>query len=54
MIKHGIAINDLHKLSSSIDASFFRKPGDVHFTPQGSSLLGKQVTAQIRQILSQN
>ena len=54
MLKHGVIINDLHKLSSSMDASFFRKRGDVHFTPQGSGLLGKQVSAQITRVLGLN
>ena len=47
MQKQGVLINDLHQLSSSLDTSLFRKRGDVHFTPQGSALLGQQVADHI-------
>ena len=48
---HGVQINDLHKLSSSLKPSFFRKPGDVHYTSQGSSVLGNQVAKTIAKAL---
>ena len=51
MQKHGVLINDLHQLSSSLDASLFRKRGDVHYTPQGSALLGQQVADHIGKAL---
>ena len=51
MQKHGVAINDLHQLSSSLDPSLFRKRGDVHYTSQGSALLGKKVADQISKAL---
>jgi len=53
MKKHGVEINDLHQLSSSLDASLFRKRGrgDVHYTPQGSALLGQQVADHIGKVL---
>ena len=51
MQKHGVAINDLHQLSSSLDASLFRKRGDVHYTSQGSALLGKKVADHIGKAL---
>ena len=51
MKKHGVQINDLHKLSSSLKPAFFRKPGDVHFTTQGSSVLGNQVAETIAKAL---
>ena len=47
MKKHGVQINDLHKLSSSLNPAFFRKPGDVHYTTQGSTVLGNQVAETI-------
>ncbi len=51
MQKHGVSINDLHQLTSSLDASLFRKSGDVHYTPQGSALLGQQVANHIGKAL---
>ena len=51
MRKHGVEINDLHKLSSSLQPSFFRKPGDVHYSSQGSSVLGSQVAKTIAKAL---
>ncbi|MDG1131342.1 MAG: hypothetical protein P8N21_01485, partial [Opitutales bacterium] len=51
MQKQGVLINDLHQLSSSFDRSLFRKRGDVHFTPQGSALLGQQVADHIGKAL---
>ena len=51
MQKHGVSINDLHQLTSSLDASLFRKRGDVHYTPQGSALLGQQVADHIGKAL---
>ncbi len=51
MQKHGVAINDLHQLSTSLDASLFRKRGDVHYTSQGSALLGKKVADHIGKAL---
>ena len=47
MKKHEVQINDLHKLSSSLKPSFFRKPGDVHYTTQGSMVLADQVAETI-------
>ena len=51
MQKHGVLVNNLHQLSSSLDASLFRKHGDVHYTPQGSALLGQQVADHIGKAL---
>lgn len=47
MSRHEIAINDLHALSASFDASMFVAPGDVHFTEEGSQALAEQVAACI-------
>ena len=47
MEKHRIPINDLHAVSKGFPASLFTKPGDVHFTPQGSTRLAAQVAGRI-------
>ena len=47
MEKHGVPINDLHAASKRFPAELFVKPGDVHFTPQGSSRLAAQVAGRI-------
>ena len=47
MKKHGIEINDLRELSGTLPASYFRGPGDVHFTAEGSEKLANQVAASI-------
>ena len=52
MQKYGIAINDLHKLSTSFESSFFSKPGDVHFTKAGYEKLAAQVAAKIMEELT--
>ncbi len=46
MDKHGVAINDLHKFSEGIQ-EHFKKPGDVHFTTEGSTKLGEKVAEEI-------
>ena len=48
MKKHGVAINDLHALTSGFDKDLFTKPGDVHYKPIGSRKIGNQVAAAIR------
>jgi hypothetical protein len=47
MKKHGVAVNDLHKLTKGFPPKLFVAPGNVHFTRTGSELLAKQVTAKI-------
>jgi hypothetical protein len=47
MNEHGIVINDLHRHTSHFDASFFVKPGDVHFTKAGYQKLAIQVASKI-------
>ena len=47
MARHGVAVNDLHALSSSFAPDLFVKPGDVHFTPKGSQRLAAQVAERI-------
>lgn len=51
MQKHGVAINDLHALSASLDPNLFIRPGDVHFTTEGSKKLAEQVVAKISEVL---
>ena len=48
MKKHGVEIDDLRELSGTFPASYFRGPGDVHFTPEGSGKLADQVAASIK------
>ncbi len=48
MERHTIPVNDLHALSASFQPDLFSKPGDVHYAPQGSGRLGKQVADVIR------
>lgn len=52
MKRHGIAINDLHALSSGFPASLFVRPGDVHFTKAGSAKLAEQVADAVRSALN--
>jgi hypothetical protein len=51
MEKHGIAINDLHALTSNFDITLFRKPGNVHYTKEGSQKIAVQVAEKIEQAL---
>ena len=53
MKKHGVAINDLHTLTSEFDAKRFIRPGDVHYTADGSQLLANQVADTIRSQLKE-
>jgi len=47
MQKRGVAVNDLHSLMAKQMALYQTKPGDVHFKPEGSKLLAKQVAAHV-------
>ena len=51
MTKHGIAINDLHKTTSEWQGKYSTRAGDVHYTAEGSKLLGKQAADAIRPLL---
>lgn len=51
MKKHHIQINDLHALTATFDKSLFSKPGDVHFSAEGSLKLAKQVVSEIEKAL---
>ncbi|GAB5559739.1 MAG: SGNH/GDSL hydrolase family protein [Synoicihabitans sp.] len=52
MEHHGIPINDLHATMAGKMAKFARAPGDVHFTPEGSELLGSAVAEAIKDALA--
>ena len=51
MKRHGVKINDLHKLTSGFSADLFTQPGNVHFKEQGSKEIAQQVAAEIRAAL---
>lgn len=51
MKEHGIPINDLHALMVPHMKSMTTAPGNVHFTPEGSRILAKQVAAGIEKTL---
>jgi hypothetical protein len=52
MKKHDIPINDLHATTKAFAADMFTKPGDVHYTAQGSQVLAKQVAGAITKALA--
>ena len=47
MARHGIPTDDLYALTKSFDGEFSVGPGDVHFAPEGSERIAKQVAAKI-------
>lgn len=51
MKKHGITINDLHRLSSSFPEKIFVGKGNVHYKAEGSQKLAKQVVKVIKTAL---
>jgi lysophospholipase L1-like esterase len=52
MNKHGIPINDLYSFSMArLDK--IQRPANVHFFPEGSRLLGKQVVKMIVEVLDE-
>ena len=51
MKKHGIKVNDLHAVMAGKMNKFGKKPGDVHFTTEGSALLAEAVAKGIRKNL---
>ena len=48
MKKQRVAINDLHAVMAGKMKQVGKKPGDVHFTPEGSTLLAKAVAEKIQ------
>jgi len=51
MKKYKVQINDLHALIKPDLEDYAVAPDNVHFTPEGSALLGKQVAEQISRAL---
>lgn len=51
MKKRGIAINDLHALTSSFQPDLFWRPCDVHYSPAGNLRIAEQVARFIKQQL---
>lgn len=47
MKKHGVAINDLHRLTADFHGKYSVKPGDVHYTREGSLELAKVVAKAV-------
>jgi len=52
MKKHGIRINDLNSLTDGFPSELFVKPGDVHYTSEGSRKIGQAVAKEISRTLS--
>ena len=51
MKKHGVAINDLYTVMEPVLNLHITEPGNVHFKPEGSRLLGEQVARAILECL---
>jgi len=51
MKKHGVSINDLHAIVAGKMEQFGTRPGNVHFKPEGSSLLAQQVARAVKEAL---
>lgn len=52
MKKHKVEVNDLHAVMAGKMDKFGTKPGNVHFVPEGSKLLGEKVAAAVREALA--
>jgi hypothetical protein len=48
MKRHQVSINNLHALTTKFSPEQFTKPGDVHFTPEGSYKIAQQVVKSIQ------
>lgn len=51
MKKYGVAVNDLHALTSTFPPELFKKPANVHYSEEGSARLAKQVAGSVLQAL---
>lgn len=51
MERQHVVINDLYTTSKTFPPAMFTKPGDVHFTTEGSTKLAEQVAAKISEAL---
>jgi len=47
MKKHGVLINDLYATTKAFPPGMFKAPGDVHYTPEGSTKLADQVAKKV-------
>jgi len=47
MKRYGVPTNDIRSLTASFPADYFRAPGDVHYTKEGSQAIGLQVADAI-------
>ncbi len=52
MGKHGVPVNDLYSFSMA-RLEKIQRPANVHFFPEGSRLLGEQVTAHVLEALDE-
>ena len=52
MKKHRVAVNDLHAVMAGKMDEFAVRPGNVHFKPEGSVLLGEHVAQAVRGALA--
>lgn len=52
MRENRVAINDLYSYILPQASGLYRKPGDVHFTPEGYALLAQRVAATVLQALA--
>jgi hypothetical protein len=52
MKKNGVAIDDLHGLSSTFSEKLFQAPGDVHYSEEGFKKLGEQVARVVLGVLN--
>ena len=51
MEKHKVSINDLHGLMANRMSQFWIRPGNVHFTTEGSMLLAEKVAKALKESL---
>jgi lysophospholipase L1-like esterase len=53
MEKHGVAINDIHALTSAFPLELFKSKGNVHFSEEGYRKIGEQVAEAILDALKE-
>ena len=54
MKRHKVVINDLHAAVAGKMETLGTRPGNVHFKPEGSKLLGQKVAAGIKEALGKS
>ena len=52
MARHGIATDDLHRVTQAFAPSMFTCPGDVHYSEEGSAAIAKAVAECIKEQLT--